>query len=267
MQHQNICKFVSTEANDRLTVSCFILESSHAAMQTSAVLKTHRIVLVTQGSGTLCINDTAFPVSTGTLAFVFRGERFSANGDTHFEYLYLHFDGTRGEELFRRFGISPIQRIFSDFDGLIPLWHESLSRASEQTIDLVAESMLLYTFSRLDGQIAARNTLLNAVIALSEANFTDPTLSLSSVAETLGYNVKYLSHAFKEKMGIPYSEYLRTLRIKYAVSLFDHGIDSVKNVALLSGFHDPLYFSTVFKKAIGVSPKEYRTQLITRNTP
>jgi AraC-like DNA-binding protein len=41
------------------------------------------------------------------------------------------------------------------------------------------------------------------------------------------------------------------------VSLLEHGIDSVKNVALLSGFSDPLYFSTVFKKDIGISPKEY----------
>ena len=58
-------------------------------------------------------------------------------------------------------------------------------------------------------------------------------------------------------MSIGYSEYLRTLRIKYAVSLFDHGIDSVKNVALLSGFQDPLYFSSVFKNVIGISPTQY----------
>jgi two-component system response regulator YesN len=57
-------------------------------------------------------------------------------------------------------------------------------------------------------------------------------------------------------MGV--NEYLRTLRINHAVFLIDHGIDSVKNVALLSGFSDPLYFSAVFKKHIGMSPKEYR---------
>ena len=47
------------------------------------------------------------------------------------------------------------------------------------------------------------------------------------------------------------------LRIKYAVSLLEHGIGSVKNVAFLSGFSDPMYFSTVFKKVVGVSPKDY----------
>ena len=47
------------------------------------------------------------------------------------------------------------------------------------------------------------------------------------------------------------------MRVKYAVNLCDHGIDSVKNIAFLSGFADPLYFSTVFKKVTGNSPKEY----------
>jgi AraC-like DNA-binding protein len=66
---------------------------------------------------------------------------------------------------------------------------------------------------------------------------------------------------FREKMGVLYSEYLRSLRLKHAVLLMDHGIDSVKNVALLSGFNDPLYFSTVFRKSTGVSPKEYMAKL------
>ena len=61
-----------------------------------------------------------------------------------------------------------------------------------------------------------------------------------------------------KKMGMSFSEYLRTVRIKHAVMLFEHGLDSVKNVALLSGFSDPLYFSSVFKSEVGISPSEYR---------
>ena len=45
------------------------------------------------------------------------------------------------------------------------------------------------------------------------------------------------------------------------VTLFDHGIDSVKNVAFLCGYTDPLYFSNVFKKQIGMSPKEYKNKI------
>ena len=51
------------------------------------------------------------------------------------------------------------------------------------------------------------------------------------------------------------------MRLKYAVALFDSGVDSIKNVAALSGFSDPLYFSSVFKKSIGISPKEYTKKI------
>ena len=75
-------------------------------------------------------------------------------------------------------------------------------------------------------------------------------------------NPKYLSHIFKKEMGMNYSEYLNNARISYAVSLFNHGVDSVKNVAFLSGFNDPLYFSSVFKKNTGLSPKEYKERQV-----
>lgn len=131
------------------------------------------------------------------------------------------------------------------------------SAASEKTIDLVTESMLLYAFSRLEFSESSQNNVVMQIIRLSEKSFSDSSLSLETLAQKLGYNPKYISHIFKKKMKIGYCEYLRSLRIKYAVSLFDSGLDSVKNVAFLSGFSDPLYFSTVFKKTTGKSPKDY----------
>jgi transcriptional regulator GlxA family with amidase domain len=37
----------------------------------------------------------------------------------------------------------------------------------------------------------------------------------------------------------------------------EEGLVSVKNIAILSGFHDPLYFSKVFTESEGISPKNY----------
>jgi len=122
--------------------------------------------------------------------------------------------------------------------------------------------MLLHTFSRLEPVRNEEHGLVTALQTIAEESFSDPTLTLASAAERLSYNAKYLSHIFKKKKGIGFSEYLCLVRIRYAVSLFDHGIASVKNAALLSGFSDPLYFSSVFKRKIGVSPKEY---ILSRN--
>ena len=146
----------------------------------------------------------------------------------------------------------------------MPIWKESLLRADTNTSDLATESMLYYTFSRLSSYVTPQDTLFHQLINIVEEQFNDPDLSLNNIAKDLSYNQKYLSHLFKKKMGMGFSEYLRTTRIKYAISLFDYGLDSVKNVAYLSGYTDPLYFSTVFKKETGVSPKEYKENVANR---
>ena len=177
------------------------------------------------------------------------------------ELMYIDFTGARSGVLFSRFGITKFSRLYNSFDGLIPLWYDSLCRASDTNLDLVSESILLYTFSRLQMDTDKNNSLTNKILEITEERFMDSSLSISTIAADLSYNPKYISHLFKKKMGVSYSEYLCNMRIKYAVSLLEHGIDSIKNTAFLSGFSDPLYFSTVFKKNVGISPKEYVSRL------
>ena len=258
MANKNICKFSTPLISNTFWTSRFILEANTEVMKWRTTLNENRIYLVSKGDGVFSINSKQHTFQTGDLIFCFKGDEIHVTKTQKCEDMYIDFDGIRSQELFRRFGVTDGNRIFSGFDGLIPFWHESLSRASAENIDLSSESILLYTFSRLSVSVPKGNPLVNKIIELSEENFKETDFSISIIAEELGYNVKYLSHIFKEKTGVNYSEFLRDLRIKYAVSLFDHGLDSVKNVAVLSGFSDPLYFSTVFKKCIGATPKEYK---------
>lgn len=260
MKSNNICKFVSASASGELTVRRFIYESDKENMQKIRCLDAHCMMLVAQGSGVFQFDSQSVPFEANRLVFGWQGERFWVSEAEDCEYMYISFGGERAEELLRRYQISPGNRSFENFDGMVPLWRSSLSRACEENIDLAAESMLLYAFSLFRYDPVRQNDLVGRMVQLTEARFNDPQLSIGIMAEMLGYNAKYLSHTFKEKMGICFSDYLRNMRINYAVNLFDNGIDSVKNVAILSGFSDPLYFSTVFKKQIGIPPTEYKSK-------
>lgn len=257
MKIKNICKFVPSDINSQLMPTQFILESDPNAMRNSKPQSVHRMILITQQVGKLRLNNNDYECSMGDIIIIFENEIYSFEGEANFQYLYIDFKGLRANELFRRFGINEFNRRFSKFDGLIPLWMESLSRASNENIDLVSEALLLYTFSKLTSKNAKSDNCINKIMEMTEESFSDPLLSITSIAKQLGYNAKYLSHVFKKKTGKGYTEHLQTVRIKYAISLFENGIDSIKNVALLSGFTDPLYFSTVFKNKIGTSPKNY----------
>ena len=255
--NNNICKFSNSSIlGGVITVSRFVKETNKVVMKTQSILKTHRLILVTKGVGQFKIAGDKYSVRKGSLIFVFENEDICLiNGDI--EYMYVDYSNMRAGELHRRFDITPLTRTYDNFDSLIPFWQESLARASDKTIDLATESILLYSFSRLYNVSPERNEIIGKISQFTEREFSNPDLSISDIATKLNYHPKYISHLFKEKMGMGYTEYLRSVRLKYAIALLDHGIDSVKNVALLSGFSDPFYFSKVFKDSVGISPTAY----------
>lgn len=258
MSDRNICKFYTPSLADPISIHCFVFESSPEKISHfSPALGRNRMLLITQGSGAFSVNNSRINYTMGSLIFVFCGENVSLIENNDSNYIYVDFSGYRAEELLRRFGIHMGNRFFDGFGAMIPLWKECLLRASPETIDLAAESVLLHTLSRMRNDRSAENETISSIIHIVETQFNDHELSIASIGQQLSYHPKYLSHLFKKEMGIGFSEYLRDKRIDYARTLFDHGLDSIKNVAILSGYNDPLYFSNVFKKVTGLSPTQY----------
>ena len=262
MKQRNVCKFSALAPANSLEIRCFVLETDQSVIAQRVQLQWNRAYLFTQGDGEFRTNGTAVPFRSGMLVFGFESERISIVARGHCEYMYIDFGGMRAQELMLRFGIGNKNRAFAGLDGLIPLWNESLLRASKDTVDLAAESMLLYSFSRLTDSRIQRGELISRILMRIDERFTETGFSVSTLAQELGYSPKYISSVIKQKTGTGFSEYLQKRRIAYAVSLFDHGLDSVKNVAFLSGYADPLYFSTAFKKHTGLSPREYCSRVI-----
>lgn len=255
---KNICKFPESVFSEKtLSIKCFVRECDPSVMGREVKLGSNRMLLCTDGEGTACIDGVKYDVKSGILLFCRAGETVSVACGADLVYFYVDFDGTRAEELLRRFNVTELTRIYFGFEGLIPIWQESLFKSMEQNIDLAAESILLFTFSRIFDEKSSEGGIVGQIVRITEDEFSDHKLSASSIAEKLSYNPKYISHLFKKKTGVTYSEYLRSVRLKYAAMLFDRGIDSVKNVAQLSGFSDSFYFSNVFKRCMGMSPKEY----------
>jgi len=258
MKNNNVCKFPLTDVSNDLTILAFVLETDQEIMEQKTELKSHRMIIVEQGTGELLFDGVPYRFAPGTLLFGFERESCVLRNGENVRYLYIDFSGMRGESLSHRFGVFRKSRKYDGFNTLIPLCKEALLSTMQENIDITAESILLYAFSRLSaGHSGAQNDIMQQIVEYTEENFRDPDLSISAVAATVGYNPKYLSQLFKKKMNISYSEYLRSLRFKYAISLFELGLSSVKNVALMSGFSDPFYFSNSFKKAIGISPKDF----------
>lgn len=260
MKNSNICKFNQSRSGD-LICENFIFESEDAQKET---LITNNFVLnlVCEGKGTFTCGKDSYEVSEGDIFFVLKGESFSVSSsdDEKLSYMYISFNGRRAYEYIERFGICEDYRVFNGYEYLVPFWKESLDIAREDNIDLLSESVLVYSLARMSAEKKDKSDLISRMIELTNEYFTDSAFTISVLADEIGYDKKYLSSVFKRKKGITFTNYLKGLRIRRAVFYMEEGVNSVKNVALLSGYSDPLYFSKVFVSEMGITPKEFIKQ-------
>lgn len=258
MNYDNICKFTSTKSGDLICAN-MVYETTDIQSD-DRVAEEYVLGLVTEGSGTLSQGSGSFEINRGSAFFINKGARFSISGDRSLEYFYVTFSGRRGDELVLRYGLSESRCVFDltcRFDELKSFITSCFGLASEANTDVLAECALLYVLAHLDTRKREENDLLSTMISITNKEFQNSQFSLATLSDLLGYNAKYLSFFFKKKKGVCYSDYLRDLRIKHSVFLIEEGICSVKNLSLLSGFTDALYFSKIFKKEMGAPPTEY----------
>lgn len=89
-------------------------------------------------------------------------------------------------------------------------------------------------------------------------------ISLDILAQKVDLSPIYISKMFKEKLGINYIDFLTECRIGKAKKLLNNSERSLKEITFEIGYHDPNYFSKVFKKMCGISPKEYRKTMLSK---
>ncbi|NLM10150.1 MAG: helix-turn-helix domain-containing protein [Clostridiaceae bacterium] len=83
-------------------------------------------------------------------------------------------------------------------------------------------------------------------------------ITLEDVAAYVYLSPSYFSKIFKEEMDVNFNAYLNYVRIEMSKKLLLDPSISMVEVSNLVGFEDQSYFSKVFKKMTGISPKKYR---------
>ncbi len=87
-------------------------------------------------------------------------------------------------------------------------------------------------------------------------------ITLGQAAEALNISQGYLSTAFKKQSGESFTNYVSVIKIEKAKELIASHQYMMYEVSDLLGFDTPFYFSKVFKKVTGMSPKEYEAQCL-----
>lgn len=117
------------------------------------------------------------------------------------------------------------------------------------------EKVLAYRDSYSQGKY---NDVILRAKKYIEKNYADPDICLSSVANEVALSPNHFSTVFSQDCGITFIEYLTQVRIAQAKKLLKNSEKKSADIAYEVGFNDPHYFSFIFKKETGLSPREWR---------
>ncbi len=120
----------------------------------------------------------------------------------------------------------------------------------QETVDVFTECMFNYIPTK-------GNELTKRAIRYISRNFSKP-LTLDEVAAHVHLNPAYFSSLFKQSTGSSFKEYLNMVRVEESKRLLTNTDYSIIEIALAAGFDDQSYFSKVFKRYTGLTPRQYR---------
>lgn len=101
------------------------------------------------------------------------------------------------------------------------------------------------------------NQLINDVLGYIRKNYMEE-LTLPVLADTFHISKEYLSRLFKKETGTNLFSYIMEMKLNEARTLLSDTEMTLEDIAFKLGFSNGNYFSKVFKKNVGQSPRDYR---------
>lgn len=166
--------------------------------------------------------------------------------------------------------INTLFRKAAENGGVMPIYLDKVSSSFAlkiEQISTITEIKLLMkeiflSYCRLVRKHAMKNysPIVQKTIIFIESDIS-ANLTLNTLAKMHNVSSGYLSTVFKKETGKNITEYIRDKRMKHAEHLLSSTHLQIQTVALHCGIMDVQYFSKLFKKHSGKTPKEYRESI------
>lgn len=228
------------------------------------------LIYCAEGRGLVETKHFNGPAQQGDVILLPAGQahRYRADEEDPWTIYWVHFDGTQTQQLIEELAFDPEKVVSSigqqpllegDFKRLLSLRqsgyrHTVFNYAAALTRQILQFLALQIRTSTLKKQA---NFNLDQLQSLMLENI-EGELDLDTLAAATQLSRHHFAAKYKKLTGISPIRHFIHLKMERACYLLDVSNDSVKSVGAQLGYSDPLYFSRIFKKVIGLAPSEYR---------
>lgn len=242
--------------------------------------KSIECIFVTSGTLELGIEETLLHMETGDFGIVFPNviHHYQVFDTEESRAIYFlappSLTGAYTDHLLTRIPQNPIisaKDVHPDIPYALHRLYAPSAAADADTLRSLAESSVIcQAFTQIilgrafphlvlqtrDGQ-PGHGIVYDTVVYMA-AHFTEEELSLTKMAQDLGYSPFALSRVFSHTFHTNFNQYLNDLRLNLALNLLENPDQSITKLAMDAGFSSMRTFNRVFKERFRMSPREYR---------
>lgn len=209
-----------------------------------------------KGTGVIELDGMTYPFTEGSVFLYSPGIQHKKISDDVFEDCFVVFNN-----------LDLASGVYSFYDTedrkLYMLLRLLYLCYCDGTGEMVCDSLLSALEGLVKGMVenAAPNSYAQQLRRQIVDRFLDPEFRIRDAIDEIPLQKDYLRRCFKESYGMTPHDYLLQLRIENAKKLLikmQPRESRVADVAYMSGFFDPLYFSRAFKKYTGVAPTAWK---------
>lgn len=267
------------------TYPLFVGSAGTYRLMTRPKLPTHRprgrvdfqIIYIASGKAHFYFDGKEHIVTAGNMVLYRPKEeqRYYYYGIDHTEVYWVHFTGNNVTNILRKYGLPDKEHVIHSGVSLeykrIFLQFIQELKLCKPYYETVLAHQLEYLFILLSREPSNRDYHKNAflldqmdkAVAYFHSNYNQP-INIEEYAKEHGMSISWFIRNFKEYTKIPPAKYLLSLRLSNAQTLLETSSYNISEIAEIVGYDNPLYFSRLFKKYCGVSPKEFRNQFPTK---
>ena len=238
-------------------------------------LQHHEMIFVCEGNGHIVIGENRYPMKKGMLFYIPPGvqQTIEPRAQNPEHYMTVHFSGSRmvlgpdgkwkyleNIQTLRQ----PLAQKITDYTPLEELFEKLLDTWNDKgpSYEFVAATLLrqLLIWVSQNNIKQSKNQAISLkidrIIEYMRENINSK-VTLEELSGMAGLSTFYLSREFKEATGYPIITYFNKMKIEKAKELLIEGNKKVKEVAYELGYTNEFYFSRMFKRIEGLSPKEF----------
>lgn len=229
----------------------------------------HLLILCSEGKGHFQSENIEFTITANDILFIPKGtkHKYLADKTEPWTIYWCHFEGHLFQQFMDHIGINehnPVLKVTdisdfkSEFTQLLSLPKHGLElNAFIVAANICKKLLSLCCLQKHQFQTEKKAFRLDNVNAYLSENITE-NLTLDEMAQYHSLSKFHFSKKFKQVFGATPMKHFLSMKIQHACIQLDTTNLTIKAIAESIGIDDPYYFSRLFKKVMGMSPKQYR---------